>query len=154
MNWLPNINRPFIAFDWDGTLSVNSVTIMGQAQLLIEYLENELGYLTVVVTGRHWDMPHITTHDRVVCMHMNPNPEKYRKTFNPFRFKLWVLSHFYKEGRGNMLFYVDNDSEIVSMCRSKNIPVVPLGKWSRDKWLEITKYWVAYFIEQKRKTNK
>ena len=41
VNWLPEFNRPFIAFDFDETLSANLVTVMPAAQKLIDYLENE-----------------------------------------------------------------------------------------------------------------
>lgn len=148
-HWLPIYDRPIIGFDFDQTISVNGHSIIKPALDLFDHLENRLGYLPVIISGRSPDDYPITTYKHVITIHNNPNMDYFRKTFNSIRFKFWVLNFYYANGKGDLLFYVDGDQKVIDALYGMNIPAVSLKTKPPAEWSETINFWIRFFIDRK-----
>ena len=149
--WLPDYNRPIIAFDWDQTISINGHDMHAVAISLFEYLKN-LGYLPVVISGRYPKEPVISTYEPNITIHKNPEMERFTQTYNPIRFKIWVLNYYKR--KGDLIFYVDGDIKTVSILKDAGIPVINLRTQALTEWQNLINFWIKFFVDRKRKINK
>ncbi len=154
--WLPM--KPFIAWDYDDTLSHNRVTISNRMAELIVDLEDK-GIEQVIVTGRHptKDDSHMgfdggnkyfsmETLSYISARNLKVD-KKYYNSFNSIRFKLWVLRH--PIAQQYMIIYVDNDEKVCKVLKSANIPAISLAKHPPEHYKSIISSWIDHYTKRR-----
>lgn len=147
--WLPEFDRPIIGFDFDQTISVNGHDIILTVKELFYYLEKSLGFMPVIISGRSHIQPQIIADYPVITIHQNPEKEQFESTFNPIRFKIWVLLYYLN--KGDLLFYVEGDNRVVEVLNNANIPVVNLKTSHHKTWVDLIGFWIKFFTDRKPK---
>jgi hypothetical protein len=113
---------PFVAWDWDETLSTNGDTLDPSYQPLLDHVR-DLGLKQVIISGRYPTAPPIPDLGLmpIITIHTINTP-RY-DFFNAKRFKLWVMR--LPEVRQNMICYVDADLTTIRVLGTRGIPAIP-----------------------------
>lgn len=120
---LLNIGLPIIAWDWDGTLSMNGVNIIEPLKPIIRELNDRYSLGSIIVTGRS-ECPPITFED--LARMGKPFMIIWNEdNINSYRFKFYVLRKLLSKGNGVLRLYIDNDYDIIDTFRKRDetIPV-------------------------------
>jgi len=121
---------PVIAWDWDGTISVNGVFLIPEYNGLMQKLTTYYGFRHIIVTGR---LMHFEPMGCEVEMPIIFNVNKG----NIFRFKLWVLKYLYQNSNGILRLYVDNNLELIEVLSKAGLPTAMSRKPNYEKILQI-----------------
>lgn len=112
---------PFVAWDWDETLSINGDTLDRSYQPLLDHVK-DLGLKQVIISGRYPTAPPVPDLGLmpIISIHTISTP-KYA-FFNAKRFKLWVMR--IPEVRRNMICYIDTDPTTIRVLGTQGIPTI------------------------------
>jgi len=115
-------DQPFVAWDWDDTLSANGNSVNRSYLPLLDKIKDK-GLKQVIISGRYPTAPPVpdTGLMPIISIHTINTP-KY-DFFNAKRFKLWVMR--LPEIKRNMVCYVDSDPTTVRLLGSKGIVAIP-----------------------------
>ena len=123
---------PIIAWDWDGTLTANGVTVVNESIEIMNRLTFDYGFKHIVVTGRttppamqDWAFGVQDAMNSVIWNGLEGNP---------YKFKFYVLRKLWKSGRGVLRMYIDNDQNLLDTLRKdqSELPVSHVHNWSLE----------------------
>lgn len=127
---------PIIAWDWDGTLSANGVTVIHAAWAVMKSLSGDYGFKHIIVTGRvvspsivGWPFGSADAVGAIIC-------NLYEG--NPYKFKFYVLRRLWKGGFGVLRMYIDNDQDLLETLRKNEseLPVSHVHQWSLEMLIQ------------------
>lgn len=107
---------PVIAWDWDGTISINGVFLIPEYNGLMQKLTLYYGFRHIIVTGRLmlFEPMGCEIDDLPIIYNVNKG--------NIFRFKLWALKYLYQSSKGVLRLYVDNNLELIEVLSKTGLP--------------------------------
>lgn len=112
--------HPVIAWDWDQTLSANGVMTLPVYREIMKKLTAHYGFKHIIVSGRIMKFSPLGFEGEPFEISVFFNTENV----NIYRWKLWILRFLYKNGKGILRLYVDNNSELVEVLRKEKIPAI------------------------------
>lgn len=119
MSIIPDLpTTPFVAWDWDETLSADGHTLDPSYQPLLDHVR-DLGIKQVIISGRYptsEPVPDLGLMP-IITIHTISTP-KYN-SFNAKRFKMWVMR--LPEVAQHMLCYVDTDPTTIRVLAARGI---------------------------------
>lgn len=115
-------DSPFVAWDWDETLSHN-YSELNEEYLPLLNMVKDAGFKQVIISGRDPTMPSVPDLGimPIISIHTISNPI-YDK-FNSIRFKMWVMK--LPEISKNMICYVDTDPVTIRVLGKRGIKCIP-----------------------------
>ncbi len=126
---------PLLAWDWDGTLSINGCTVARRFIPILQRFKREHSIKPIIVTGRvgnnidHQIMDQEINKLSKRLTNIGDIVEEIRvlyndKNGNSYRYKLWVLKALYLKGMGVLRGYFDTDKKLVSMLQEAGLPAI------------------------------
>jgi len=115
-------NSPFVAWDWDDTLSHDGERLNKNYQALMD-LVKKAGLKQVIISGRYPTAPPVPDLGLmpIISIHTISTP-KYDR-FNAKRFKMWVMR--LPEIKKHMVCYVDTDPTTIRVLGQRGIVCIP-----------------------------